>query len=181
MRVSFPKLRGRFDKSNKKDPSSHQLPIGLSTVKTLRSVYQETEKKRMMKSSRKLEAKFGAAFRSISFCFLAVLVLQSEAFNANRPTLRPVVPLDQSSRTPLTSYRNVKNSPVTLLRAKNDICVDVVSFARDDLSNCFDRRGGFSHQSLFSLKKTHNMAIRLPETRTITGQKEESILVVDLL
>jgi hypothetical protein len=107
-----------------------------------------------MNSSRKVDANFGAAFRSISFCFLAVLVLQSEAFNANRPTLRSVVPLDQPSRSPLTSYRNVQNRPVTLLRAKNDFCVDVVSFARDNFSNCFDRRGGFSHHSLFSLKQT---------------------------
>lgn len=116
----------RRDDHGRKVHPTHHLLIGWSIVERSRFCY-EAEKKGMMKSSRKHHASVGAPLRSILFCFLAVLISKSDAFNANRPTLRPVAPFSSSSRAALTSYRKVQSSPATVLRANDDVCVDVVS------------------------------------------------------
>eukprot|EP00980_Cylindrotheca_fusiformis_P014287 scaffold3791_cov137-Cylindrotheca_fusiformis.AAC.14 len=91
-----------------------------------------------MISSEKNRVRIGQGSRSIFLCFVAaVLIFQSEAFNANRPTLRPVVHFAHSSRVPLSSYRNVQSSPKTLLNAERDVCMDVTS---EDSSKSWAKR-----------------------------------------
>jgi hypothetical protein len=60
-----------------------------------------------------------------------IFIKQSDAFSADRPTVRPISPLATTispRRSLLQGYNNISNLRTVLRAGNNDVCVDVVSF-----------------------------------------------------
>lgn len=105
--------------------------------------------------------------RSFLLCILAVILLQAEAFNTNRHFTPSMPMVTIPSRVSQTKYLNIQSRSSSLLPAKNDVCVDVVS----TFQNFFIDLNEILH--LLITKQTFSVHYSLQRIQMKIGQEQD--------